>query len=346
MKHLLLCTLLAACAAPIDIPSELDTSTAGGPAHVHGHASALTPPGVYVDLSTTPQQINAGSSTFDVVTPNPLQFPPAAGDGVGAFRNVCEISHINHDDPIVYPGQKNAAHAHQFWGNTKARYDSTTPKLKSDGKSTCRGGTANKSAYWMPVLVGPDSKPVLPQEVHTYYKSEYFGLTPAQITTMPWGIRLISGTMSASPTAPQDLARAGWKCVNGGTKSHTPPSCPGDMVEAYVFFPQCWNGQLDSPDHKSHVVFPVPKPAPQTGFQCPTSHPHGIPGLSYHMRWNSIPAGSRWSSDTYSGPGGYGGHGDFMEAWDNGVAGTFLQKCVREAKDCGSHMLGDGRIIQ
>lgn len=327
---------LASCA--------LDTEPVANP---HEHRSALNPPGVYVDLSTTPSHISKGSKTFDVFSPVPGQFPPASGDGTGNFRNVCTVSHINHDDPIVYPGQRDAAHAHQFWGNSKTDAFSHNKgplwsgdqfDLGTNGKSTCRGGIANRSAYWMPVLVGPDSKPLLPVEIHTYYKSEYFGLDPIEITHFPTGLRLISGTMSASPTAPQDLTRAGWKCVNGSTKTHTIPSCPGDQIEAYVFFPQCWNGQLDSTDHKSHVVFPV-------AGTCPASHPRGIPGLSYHMRWNSIPPGSRWSSDTYSGPGGYGGHGDFMEAWDAGIGATWLQKCVREGKDCGSHMLGDGRTI-
>lgn len=32
--------------------------------------------------------------------------------------------------------------------------------------------------------------------------------------------------------------------------------CP-DGLRAQIFFPSCWNGvDLDSPDHKSHVVYP------------------------------------------------------------------------------------------
>jgi len=38
-------------------------------------------------------------------------------DGTGNFRTLCLESHINYDDPLVYPGQPRATHQHVFFGN-------------------------------------------------------------------------------------------------------------------------------------------------------------------------------------------------------------------------------------
>ena len=37
-------------------------------------------------------------------------------DGTGNFRTHCKESHVNNDDPLVYPGQVGAAHEHVFFG--------------------------------------------------------------------------------------------------------------------------------------------------------------------------------------------------------------------------------------
>ena len=38
-------------------------------------------------------------------------------------------------------------------------------------------------------------------------------------------------------------------------KSYIDANCP-DGMRLELLFPQCWNGELDSEDHKSHVAFP------------------------------------------------------------------------------------------
>ena len=55
----------------------------------------------------------------------------------------------------------------------------------------------------------------------------------------------------------------------------------------------------------------------------------------------------RLSSDMYSAdlPGGYSAHADYFEAWDPGVRDAFTLTCVRQALDCHSHVVGDGREI-
>jgi hypothetical protein len=41
------------------------------------------------------------------------------------------------------------------------------------------------------------------------------------------------------------------------------PTCPGSSyLSAKITFPGCWDGKnLDSPDHRSHMAYPVRGPA-------------------------------------------------------------------------------------
>ena len=48
----------------------------------------------------------AGSSSLLIRGTNEQ---PAASDGTGSFRTECAYSHMNNDDPLVFPGQVGAA---------------------------------------------------------------------------------------------------------------------------------------------------------------------------------------------------------------------------------------------
>jgi hypothetical protein len=57
--------------------------------------------------------------------------------------------------------------------------------------------------------------------------------------------------------------------------------CPGG-IRSNILYPTCWDGvNLDSPDHKSHVAYPVEGPASFSGTgiagKCPSTHPVTIP---------------------------------------------------------------------
>ena len=60
---------------------------------------------------------------------------------------------MSFDDPIVFPGQPGRSHLHTFFGNTGANADSTAESIRGTGNSTCRGGIANRSSYWVPTLI-------------------------------------------------------------------------------------------------------------------------------------------------------------------------------------------------
>ncbi|UOF76731.1 hypothetical protein [Caudoviricetes sp.] len=292
--------------------------------------------------------IATGLSTLDI-SPTSEQ-PNDSLDGTGNFRSVCNYSHALFDDPIIYSGVPGKSHLHIFFGNTGAKFSSTETSLKSSGNSTCRGGILNRSGYWVPALLDANGNVVRPVENLVYYKSAYQGLSPSAIQAFPFGLRAVSGNSLSS--APQDHTY--WGCVNNyiGHVATIPVCPPGDMLEMHVEYPQCWNGTLDSPDHKSHLTFPI---AENT---CPATHPIAIPEISIHIRYD-MPAGGTYGwhlvSDMYDyrtpvvgiyGTGTSGGmssHADYMEGWDkvNGPD-AFLPGCVQSGKDCHAHLLGNG----
>ncbi len=104
--------------------------------------------------------------------------------------------------------------------------------------------------------------------------------------------------------------------------------CPGGM-RAQVFFPSCWDGKnLDSPDHISHMSYPIG--AYNDGY-CPDSHPVHLISLFYEL---VAPTGYF----PYNGPGSWsfsngdqGGlrfHGDFTMGWkDPSILQDFIDNC-------------------
>ena len=116
----------------------------------------------------------------------------------------------------------------------------------------------------------------------------------------------------------------------------------GQQLWAAVFFPQCWDGvNLDSPDHKSHVAYPV-------NGACPSTHPVAMPEVSFNIVYDVTGSTSRWrlSSDSYdpSLPGGYSMHGDWFNGWKADIMATWITKCDQASEDCQGDLLGDGRM--
>ena len=69
--------------------------------------------------------------------------------------------------------------------------------------------------------------------------------------------------------------------------SHFPTQpCLGG-IRSNIFFPTCWDGiNLDSPDHKSHVAYPLANSSLATPI-CPSTHPVRIPQLFYEVMWDT-----------------------------------------------------------
>jgi len=282
-------------------------------------------------------RVSEGSSGFDVVHTGEMPYPD--GQPVGAFRTVCEVSHFAYADPIVYPGQSPAGHLHMFFGNTGLSGDSTYSSLRSSGNGTCRGGIANRTAYWVPALLDDNATPVVPKTINVYYKSGYGINNPTDVTVIPDGMKMIVG--NAMATTPQPLNNVNWNC--NGSKSASIGDCYGDLTMT-VEFKQCSSGALDSPDHKSHLSDPINRACTDPAF------PLTLPVITYQIIYNVNGTASwRLSSDMYpvsNGNGGYSLHGDWMDGWDPEIKRTWTEHCSSNpGMSCGSHILGDGRVI-
>jgi Domain of unknown function (DUF1996) len=276
-----------------------------------------------------------GSSTVDIATTG--EMPKRDAGGIGAFRNVCQFSHMNFDDALVFPGVQGATHLHTYFGNTGTRFDSTAQSIGSSGGGSCRGGALNRSAYWVPSMIDTrNGRPLAPTLIHVYYKTGYNGIKDAAIKPWPKGFRMIAGSSSSKVAQSQ----VKYSC-NSGTWQGTIPDCSGKLTMSVVF-PQCWDGvNLSAPDNKSHVAY-------ASGGSCPKSHPVPTPELSVGLEYATTYGSSgtwRLSSDINGAPAGSSGHADWINGWDQAVMNTWVSKVINPGLSGGSHMLGDGRVM-
>ncbi|WP_326561277.1 DUF1996 domain-containing protein [Micromonospora sp. NBC_01796] len=248
---------------------------------------------------------------------------------VAEFLADCPFSHRLPDDPIVFPGLPGASHMHSFFGSEVTNAHTELPDLLN-ANSNCNPAV-DKSSYWVPTLYVSDQT-VEPEITTFYYLGE--GVRDdviAQIQPLPLGLRIVAG--NARATAPDDSTNSRWSCLHHGEVGASKDfvNCPaGSMIESYLDFPQCWNGvDLDSPDHKSHMAYPV-------NGGCPSTHPVPVPKLRQVLRYpaNGDPARFRLASGA-----GYTMHGDFFNAWPEDEMARRVQDCIRPIIKCGA----DGR---
>lgn len=91
-----------------------------------------------------------------------------------------------------------------------------------------------------------------------------------------------------------------------------------DGIRAELMFPSCWNGKdLDSDNHTTHVAYPNEV---QNGL-CPDGFPVRLPSLFYETIYQTNLFADVDGHFAFSNgdPTGYGYHGDFMAAWEDGV---------------------------
>lgn len=317
---------------------------AGSPAcaGIIGGPNSLGLPGPEVDASLVPPQV-VGAAVPRIRKSN----APLEVDTRGAFRTTCTLAHMNFDDVMVSPRVRGVYHLHMYAGNTlaDAMADFEDGNIRNIGGSTCKGGTANRTAYWSPALIDTRyGRPVLPVSLGVYYKAGYDLPLGQQFVVPPVGLRMIAGSMhNTSPSGPFKFT-----CHGPGVNytQQSIPNCPlGSLLVATIAFPQCWDGvRLDSADHKRHVVNPV---AAKTGGRvCPDTHPMAIPKIelnwSFKVTESNAPLYWRFSSDHPGVPAGYSFHGDWWNGWDPDVIARWVNNCLNSPKDCHADLLGDG----
>ncbi len=290
------------------------------------------------------------------------QKPVGPGD-IGAFRVNCAFAKMTKDDPIVFPGQAGRSHLHTYFGNTEVNASSTAASLLSSGNSTCSGGTANRTAYWVPTMIDTrDGTPLAPSTNNIYYKGSYEFQAASRLTQpVPAGLRMVAG--NAANTDPNGVGaryacrgtngeNPGWSSTITEAVARAKGTCnPGADFIMSVNFPFCWDGvNLDSPDHASHMSNAVRNPG-DADAHCPADHPVVLPTISYNIHY-AVPytgAAANWrlSSDLYAAslPAGLSGHGDYFMAWDPATMRQFVDNCNKRYRDCHDDLLGNDMTL-
>ena len=288
-------------------------------------AAAVTLVAVPVLRSSGAGQASAATTGY-ITLDKPVQpIPiPATKLPFAPYREMhadCGVTKQAADDPIVFPGMPGASHLHTFVGNTAPDAFSTPESLVERGGSSCRD-PKDTASYWFPTLL-QNGQPVPNTTVTFYYKS---GVTDYRtVRPFPAGFRVLVGDMKTP-----DAASFGgeWDCGNrGGTTKEIPASCPkGNVLIVRYKAPSCWDGlHLDTPDHKSHLTYPV------KGL-CPAGHPVAVPMLQSKVAYklkDGNTAGLKFSS----GPS-FSFHYDFMNGWDQARLEQLVKHCINGGRQC------------
>ena len=318
-------------------------------------------------------------------------------DDLGAFRFTCHpgADQLLKDDPIVYPGQRGVSHLHMFIGNTLANANSTYESLRTTGGSSCdnqgQSWAINRSSYWTPAMMDGVGHAMLPDYVQVYYKRFPIQgpgcVGPMAIgicTDLPNGIRFIfgynmkSGTGGPAGEGTRDYWSMSYGCAQNDANNVVIPAsatgrfhtiadiaaagCPvGARLEAKLDAPQCWDGKnLDTPDHRSHMVYPPDGTDKGLGYVCPADHPYQIPLISYFWYYTvdaNFVAGKWHLSSDEMLPGfvvgagspvkaGTSLHMDYFEAWSPKAKAVWQANCINGPRSCSSGDMGDGTAIK
>ena len=288
-----------------------------------------------------------------------------SSDVVGAFRFICGAGQLSYDDPIVFPGQPGKSHLHQFYGNTKANANSTFASLRQNGDSTCNnmgnGTAANRSAYWMPAMLDGKGHVVLPDYVQVYYKREPNNSEDCQQNIcigIPNGLKFIQGFNMATGDSGSNPGH--FHCTGSGAVTSTQGNlvgikakCPaGSRLAMTISSLKCWNGQLDSPDHRSHFSPEISNASTDWKNKCPSTHPYLLPKFTI-TSFYTVGSGddlNLWSlsSDAMypNLPRGTTVHFDYFEAWDTLVKDMWVDNCVGRKLNCSGGDLGNGKQLR
>jgi hypothetical protein len=229
----------------------------------------------------------------------PVSPVPVPGASAGSYTWDCgrnEEHHLNTSNVVVtpkFPGPPH--HVHDFVGNLGVQDDSTAESIVG-APTTCRNG--DDSTYYWPVV-----RYVLPNQdehggpiqVPVSLNMTYTGNPRGPVLPMPRLLRATEGDAVAY-TNGGGLARSWWTCSDTLSRqtSKYPVCGPGAEVVRVLDFPSCWDGrQVDSPDHRAQMLFPV------AGGGCAAGM-FAVPHLRITLAYE-IPPGTRYQIDAFDG---------------------------------------------
>jgi len=180
------------------------------------------------------------------------------------------------------------------------------------------------------VQVEPSDPKYPPHGAQFYYRKSNLKAGTV-IQPFPANFRMITGNMHATSEAdnPYLGREIYYGCSDNSEpgKLKAPMNCATGIISLHVGFPNCWDGvNLDSPDHKSHVVYP-------SGGICPADHPVALPRLIYRTEY---PVGTDSSGITLASGPYYTAHGDFWNTWEEQKLSDLVANCLNTSTDCGT----------
>ncbi|KAH9848786.1 hypothetical protein C2E23DRAFT_738784 [Lenzites betulinus] len=245
-------------------------------------------------------------------------------------------------DPIVNPNAT-GTHVHAVVGSSRFSnvYD---PEVLTNSKCTTIPVQPDKSNYWAPQLYHQaenGSLSLIPTTFNIYYLLRP-GPKNQPIKAFPKGLKMLAGDSTRRDYNKSSFAdqAVSFVCLDYDNDHTNDPdwaerpnffdhNCP-DGMRAQVFFPSCWDGQnLDSPDHKSHLAYPIQN---YNSGDCPDSHPVHLVSLFYEMLV-SVDQFDYHGADTWvlanGDTTGYGHHGDFQNGWDVDLLQEAIDTCTQ-----------------
>ena len=254
------------------------------------------------------QAVPAADRYVDIASVARASLPAVLPDAsTGTYTEDCgrnENAHRNSDNLVVSPGVSGSAHhVHDYVGNVSTTALSSNESLAA-ARTTCVGG--DRSTYYWPVLrrldrAGADAHAMgggadgntgeilTPSSVVI----EFRGNPVSKVVAMPRFLRLVTGDPVAVIVGDANV-RAQWGC-SGFTDRFTTryTLCPqGSAPTRTLDFPSCWDGlSTDSPDHRTHVVFPA------ADGVCPHAT-FAVPQLRITLTY-ALPQGTPYAVDSF-----------------------------------------------
>ncbi|KAL2129469.1 hypothetical protein VTI74DRAFT_7771 [Chaetomium olivicolor] len=218
--------------------------------------------------------------------PAVAQFAQAA-----MMRFQCSQLVIERVDPLVNPGMLPSTHLHQSVGGNSFNATMTPGTYDPAEHSTCT--TCSYKRVPQMGNLGLKGK----GDVTVYYIPSYGART--KVTTFKPGFRMLVGDAalrSHKGMQKQICHRCehnieqnpfgGAPCTGEDTPDFPDKPCPGG-IRTTITFPTCWDGKnVDSSDHKSHIIYPKSGSFESTGL-CPASHPVHLAQLMYEVMWDT-----------------------------------------------------------
>jgi hypothetical protein len=275
------------------------------------------------------------------VKPGNLDAKPGRNASKGTFSSRCGTNRNGHNNPdnfIVAPGVTNGAHhLHDYVGNVSTDGNSTNDSLQAAG-TTCQNG--DKSTYFGPVIRLRDRKgggaadAVNPHNVGTVVQPSsvsllWRGNPTGKVVEMPTFLRIITGDAKAAINGGAN-GNAKWTCT-GFTNRFTNKYalCPrGSQLQRVLDFASCWDGKnIDSANHRAHVVFPDKAGACPTGTKA-------IPQLRMTLTYN-LPRRTLFAVDSFPevlhNP--ITDHGDFTNLMPDALMKRAVT-CINSGRNC------------